>query len=280
MKKKKGLIWLIVVMAVVLTGCTQKNANTAKTSKDQDSWSKIEKKGEVVMGIDDSFPPMGFRDEDDKIVGFDIDLAKVVFEEVGLTVKYQPIDWSMKETELKNGTIDVIWNGYTVTPARKKQVAFSHTYLNNEQVLVSLKKNNINSYEDMQGKSLGAQSGSSGLDSLEAEPELLLDKIKDGEPVLYENFVDAFMDMEAGRIQGVFIDSVCAGYYIANSDKKAEFVVLPSKIEPEDYAIGVRKADKKLLAKINEGLKKAYDDGKAKEISEQWFGTDKIVAQD
>jgi ABC-type amino acid transport substrate-binding protein len=72
--------------------------------------------GKVIVGLDDSFVPMGFRERDGKLVGYDIDLAKAVFKQYGIKVDFQTIDWSMKETELKNGTIDLIWNGYSMTP--------------------------------------------------------------------------------------------------------------------------------------------------------------------
>ena len=110
---------LLVIPAVLLSGCE----SVTQRAGTQDTWSRIEKRGKVIVGLDDSFVPMGFRERDGKLVGYDIDLAKAVFKQYGIKVDFQTIDWSMKETELKNGTIDLIWNGYSMTPERAKQVA-------------------------------------------------------------------------------------------------------------------------------------------------------------
>lgn len=81
-----------------------------------------------------------FGKKNGKLVGYDVDLARAVFKQYGIKVDFQTIDWSMKETELRNGTIDLIWNGYTITKARAKSVAFSRPYLENQQILVTKKK--------------------------------------------------------------------------------------------------------------------------------------------
>ncbi len=277
MKNKfRGLLVLLVGIFLI-SGCSKKEK--AADSDGLTDWAKIEKSGQLVIGVDDSFVPMGFRDENDKLVGFDIDLAKAVCKELGVKAKFQSIDWSMKETELENGTIDVIWNGYTMTDERAKQVAFSNPYLKNDQVVVTLKKYSISSYEDLSGKAFGAQEGSSGVDALESKPKILLDKIKDGEPVLYPTFTEAFLDLNSGRIEGLIIDSVFAEYYISHEKDKADYVIIPSEFTQEDYGVGVRKDDSKTLEKINGALKTVYDNGTTKKISEEWFGEDKVVAQ-
>lgn len=275
---KKSLMGMIIagMVLVGLTGCGTKKEDAKEKVTD---WEKIEKKGEIVVGVDDTFVPMGFRDENDELVGFDIDLAKAVAEELGVKAKIQPIDWSMKETELKNGTIDLIWNGYTVTDERKEKVAFTKPYLKNEQVIVTLKKNNINEYEDMKGKVIGAQEGSSGEANLIEEPELMLDLVKDNEAVLYPTFMETFLDLNNGRLDGFIIDSVFAEYYISKEDDPDKYVILPSKFGEEDYAVGARKGDTKTVAKINEAIKRLADEGKTKEISMKWFNEDKVLGQ-
>ena len=154
--KKIRLIAILLGIFFLATGCE----NLQKKADTQDTWSQIEKKKTVIVGLDDSFVPMGFRTKSGKLVGFDIDLAKAVFKLYGIKVDFQPIDWSMKETELRNGTIDLIWNGYSKTPQRAKKTAFSNPYLKNRQVLVVKKKSRINSFKQMDGKSLGLQTGS------------------------------------------------------------------------------------------------------------------------
>lgn len=110
-------------------GCSNKTS--------ADNWATINEE-KIVIGLDDTFVPMGFRDKDGKLTGFDIDLAKAVFEQYGITVDFQPIDWSMKEFELNNGTIDLIWNGYSKTPARERKCNLQNL-MENDQVLITLK---------------------------------------------------------------------------------------------------------------------------------------------
>ena len=156
----RRLAALVVVMLMgilVLSGCE----SVATRADQQDTWQHIKRRGTVVIGVDDSFVPMGFREKNGKLVGYDVDLAKATFAQYGLKVDFQTIDWSMKETELRNGTIDAIWNGYTITPQRAAKVAFSRPYLRNRQVLVTKRKQNIQRFSDMKGKILGLQTGSS-----------------------------------------------------------------------------------------------------------------------
>ena len=128
-------------------------------------------KDEIIVGLDDAFAPMGFKNESGEIVGFDVDLAKEVGQRLDKEVIFQPIDWSMKESELNSGNIDFIWNGYTITEERKEKVDFSEAYLNNKQVIVTLATADINAKSDLAGKKVGAQSESSAIEAMESIPD-------------------------------------------------------------------------------------------------------------
>ncbi|RST90136.1 amino acid ABC transporter substrate-binding protein [Vagococcus humatus] len=272
-KKMVVLGSLMVVLVGLLGACQDKNkAGNKGEAKDQ--WSEIKKKKEVVMGLDDTFVPMGFKNKQGEIVGFDVDLAKAVFKLYGITVKTQPIDWSMKEKELTNGTIDLIWNGYSATPQRRKKVAFSQTYMKNEQILVTPKSSGINQLDKMTGKILGAQNGSSGYDIFVQEEEVLKNKVKDQEAVLYDTFNEGFIDLEAGRIDGLLIDKVYANYYLAKKDQLNDYYLIGNIYQPEDFAVGIRKSDKELQTKLNEGFEQLEKDGSFAKISDKWFGED------
>ncbi|MGX6961572.1 amino acid ABC transporter substrate-binding protein [Vagococcus xieshaowenii] len=260
----------LIVLGFNLTGCS----NQTDTAK---SFSDYEEKGSIVVGLDDSFVPMGFRNDSGELVGFDIELAKKVGETVGVNIEFQPIDWSMKETELKNGTIDAIWNGYTVTAERKEQVTFSQTYLKNDQVIVTMKKNKIQSPNDMDGKIVGLQEGSSGEDAFTNNPELLKDFVKDQEAISYPAYTEAFMDLEAGRIDGLLIDKIFADYYLSQKENKNDFAMIATEFPEEDYAIGFRIGETELADKINEAINQLITSGEAKAISEKWFGEDRLV---
>ena len=156
---------------------------------------------------------MGFKDESGEIVGFDVDLAKEVGDRLGKKVVFQPIDWSMKESELNNGNIDFIWNGYTITEERKEKVNFSEAYLNNKQVIVTLANSDINAKSDLSGKKVGAQSESSAIEAMEKDTELY-ESLSGGEAITFEDNNQALMDLEAGRIDAVVADEILVKYYI------------------------------------------------------------------
>lgn len=253
-------------LLLVVSGCNdvKKRADTV------DTWQQIEQKKRVVIGLDDSFVPMGFRQKDGKLVGYDIDLAKEVFKLYGITPDFQTIDWSMKETELRNQTIDLIWNGYTKTDERAKNVAFSQPYLKNEQYLVSKRSQQIINDSAMKGKILGLQSGSSGHQAYLDEPKVLKQYVK--ETIQYDTFNNAFMDLDADRIQGLLIDSVYANYYIAHKKDPASYRKENAGFASESFVVGLRKGDKTLQKKINEAFKVLKENGTLERLDRKWFG--------
>lgn len=273
MKRWKS-VWLLILVlmpALILGGCQ----GETQRANDQDTWARIQRRGKVIVGLDDSFVPMGFRERNGKLVGYDIDLAREVFKQYGLKVDFQTIDWSMKETELKNGTIDLIWNGYSATPERAKKVAFSRPYLLNHQVLVTKKAAQIKDFNGMTGKVLGVQSGSTGQTDLDAHPKLLKDKIKDHSPILYDTFPNAFIDLNANRIQGILMDEVYANYYIQHQkDSHAYRTFVSSQMGTDYFVVGMRKGDRTLLKRVNEGLLRLQKNGRLRALNQKWFGTD------
>lgn len=276
MKMKKFVLGIVAVTAIVtLTACGSK-----KEASDTNSWKTIEKDKKVTIGLDDTFVPMGFKDEDGKIVGFDVDLAKAVFKEYGIEAKFQPIDWSMKENELDNGTIDLIWNGYTVTKSREKKVLFSDPYAQNEQVLVTKKDSGITDAKGMKGKVLGAQEGSSGYEAFNNQADVLKDNVKDNDATLYASFNEAMIDLENNRIDGLLIDKVYADYYLKQANKMDNFNIFNVGFTNEDFAVGARKGDKELISKINSAFKKLQEDGQYAEISKKWFGEELTLPKD
>ena len=124
----------------------------------------------IVIGLDDNYPPMGFRDEKGNLVGFDIDMAKEAAKRAGMEVEFKPIDWDSKEAELKSKHIDVLWNGLTVTEERKQNMAFTKPYLKDKQIIVVRKDSPINSKEQLEGKIVGTQQGSTGETVMEKDP--------------------------------------------------------------------------------------------------------------
>ncbi|PCH12458.1 ABC transporter arginine-binding protein 1 precursor [Streptococcus parauberis] len=272
--KKLILTAMTAFMAIILVACGSKESSTKS-----DGWANYKKTKTITLGFDNTFVPMGYKDESGKNTGFDVELAKAVFDQYGIKVKFQPINWDLKETELKNGKIDMIWNGYSITKERQAKVAFSNPYMKNEQVLVTKKSANITSFSGMKGKVLGAQSGSSGYDAFTSKPKVLKDIVKDKDATQYETFTQAFIDLKSGRIDGLLIDKVYANYYLKQEGELANYNIVNSEYDGENFAVGVRKEDKTLVKNLNKSLKKLYKDGKFQEISNKWFGEDVATDQ-
>ena len=272
MKKRKGILGLLTLvgMAVMsLAGCTQLASNPKV-----DNWDKYQQQKSITVGFDNTFVPMGFEEKNGNYAGFDIELAKYVSKKLGITVHFQPIDWDMKETELQNGTIDAIWNGYSATDERREKVAFTIPYMQNTQILVVKKTSGIHSVEDMTGKVLGAQNGSSGMLDFEEHPEVLKNRVKGGDADQYQSVNEAIIDLKNDRIDALLIDRVYADYYLTTEGIADEYDTIPSGFESESFAVGVRPADKKLLEALNEAFKELYQEGIFQQISQKWFGED------
>ncbi|NQX45196.1 amino acid ABC transporter substrate-binding protein [Paenibacillus tritici] len=254
--KRQGIWVLFVILAVaIIGGCSSSGG----------------KDGQLVIGIDDKFAPMGFRDDNNEIVGFDIDYAKAAAAKMGREVTFQPIDWSAKESELNSGRIDMIWNGYTITDERKDKVLFTKPYLENSQVVVVLADSALNKLQDLAGHEIGLQSLSSAADALDANP------IK-AELAGVSEFTDnvlALTDLKSGRLDGVVIDEVVARYYIAKEPDT--YKLMEESLAPEQYGIGIKKGNEDLLTELQKALDELSSDGTAADISTKWFGENKVL---
>ena len=277
MKKRKGILGLLALVGVAvmsLAGCTQLASNPKV-----DNWDKYQQQKSITVGFDNTFVPMGFEEKNGDYAGFDIELAQYVSKKLGITVHFQPIDWDMKETELQNGTIDAIWNGYSATDERREKVAFTIPYMQNTQILVVKKTSGIHSVEDMKGKVLGAQNGSSGMLDFEEHPEVLKNRVKGGDADQYQSVNEAIIDLKNDRIDALLIDRVYADYYLTTEGIADEYDTIPSGFESESFAVGVSPADRKLLEALNQAFKQLYQEGIFQQISQKWFGEDVATPQ-
>ncbi len=260
MKKTLSMLVLALAAGVALSGCDKsENASAAKPA----AVSKI------VVGLDDNFPPMGFRDEKNTLVGFDIDLAREAAKRLGAEVEFKPIDWNAKEAELNGKRVDVLWNGLTITEERKANIAFTTPYLENRQIVIVTANSKIKDKAGLAGKIIGVQEGSSAVEAIEKDAATAksfkeLKKFGDN--------VTALMDLSAGRLEALVVDEVVGRYYIAK--KPGEYVVLDENFGTEEYGVGVRKDDTELLGKLQKALDEMKKDGSAARISTQWFGKD------
>lgn len=264
--KKIALVVAAALLAATFSSCAK------KASKADNSLADLKSRGVFVLGLDDSFPPMGFRDEKNEIVGFDIDLAKEVAKRLGVKFKAQPINWDSKEQELNTGKIDCIWNGLTITDERKKALSFSKPYLANKQVVVVRANSGFKTLADLAGKTIALQSGSSAEDAVNDAPDFKK-SVKD--IVFLEQNLMALNDLVIGGVDGVVMDSIVAEYAIELS--KMPLVLLEESLASEEYGIAFRKNDVQLTDAVQKALEDMAADGTVARISSAWFGSDITV---
>jgi len=177
-----------------------------------DSLDKIKEKGVLVLGLDSSFPPMGYETDNGEIIGYDIDLAKEVCKRMGVELKLQPIVWSQNVNELNAGNIDCIWNGMTINDERKEKMCLSEPYMNNRQVVVTTKRTGITKLDDLKGKTVVLQAGSTAVEAFEKSDIKNIVK----EAIEVNNNVNAMFELRNGSGHAVVIDEIVARYYIAH----------------------------------------------------------------
>lgn len=264
------LLTIVLVLALAFTGCSsQKPADPVAGDT---SWEDIQAKGYMTVGLDDSFPPMGFRDEKGEIVGFDIDMAKRAAELMGIEAKFQPVVWAGIIMELNNNNIDLVWNGMTITEERQEAINFTKPYLANRQIIVVQKDSAINNKADLDGKKIALQAGSSAVDAVKAD-ETTFNSLD--EMVEFPNNTEALLDLAAGRVSAVVVDEIVGRYYIAK--KPDVYRVLEDNFGDEEFGIGIRKSDDAFRAELQKAIDTMITDGSAKEISEKWFGEDIVL---
>lgn len=223
----------------------------------------------IVIGLDDNFPPMGFRDNNNQLVGFDIDLAREASRRLGVEVEFKAIDWSAKEAELNGKRVDVLWNGLTITDERKKNIGFTAPYMANHQIIVVGSASPVKGKADLAGKIVGAQDGSSAVDAIRKEAAVAA-SIK--ELKTFGDNVTALMDLSAGRLDAIVVDEV-VGRYLTGK-RAGEYRILDENFGTEDYGVGTRKDDTELLGKLDQTLAAMKQDGTASRIAKEWFGAD------
>lgn len=256
---KKLLVILTILLSALSFGCKKNQTdNTSNTGKAQ-----------FILGLDDSFPPMGFRGDNNEIVGFDIDLAKEVTKKLNMELILQPIDWGTKELELNSGKITCIWNGLSVSPERQEAMTLSKPYLANKMVIITKADSPINTKADLEGKNVGLQTGSTAVQALEKDP--ISKKVNKS---TYDNNVLALQDLDIGRIDAVIMDEVVARYMLTK--KSGAYKVSKDFFNEEYYAVAFKKGNTELKDKVEKAIDELIDDGTASKISVKWFGEDII----
>lgn len=234
----------------------------------EDAEASTDDKGTFTVGFDQDFPPMGFVGDDGEFTGFDLEMAAEVAKRMGLEIKYQPIAWDAKDMELDAGTIDCIWNGFTMN-GREDDYEWTKAYMNNNQVFVVRADSGIASAKDLAGKVVEVQADSSAEAALNDNAELTGTF---GQLTPVADYNTAFMDLESGAVDAIAMDDIVASYQITS--RGADFTVLDDVIAAEEYGVGFKKGNTELRDQVQTILEEMAADGTAAQISEKWFGKD------
>lgn len=293
MKKRMVSLMMAGVMAVSLAGCggAKTETTTAETKAEETKADESQAEetsaeasaesaesaeatgdhaGKFIVGFDQDFPPMGFVGDDGQYTGFDLDLAKEVASRLNLEFVPQPIAWDSKDMELNSGTIDCIWNGFTMN-GREDAYTWSEPYMNNSQVVVVSADSGIEKLADLAGKIVEVQADSSAEAALKDNTEL---SSTFGTLQTTPDYNTAFMDLEMGAVDAIAMDVIVAGYQIEQRDDGSKFKILDEDLASEEYGIGFKKGNEELRDQVQATLEAMAKDGKLEEISNEWFGRD------
>lgn len=259
-------ILALALAAVMLVCCAFSFASCGKSDT-----AAIEEKGYFVCGIT-YYAPMNYFDEEGNLVGFDTEFAEAVAAELGLEAKFQLIQWGSKYNELNSGAIDLIWNGFTygnetlddgTSVPRSDYVDFTYSYLNNSQCVVMKASDlaGIDSLDDLKTMTGAAEAGSSG--------EAVIKGIEGATltPVAAQS--NALMEVKGGTAKFAVIDVLMAESMVGKADYADLAIVTAIELEPEVYAIGLRKGSD-FTAKVNEAIAKLSENGKLAEIAAKY----------
>ena len=228
-----------------------------------------------TVGFDAEYPPYGYLGEDGEYTGFDLELAQAVCDLEGWELVKTPINWDSKDMELDSGSIDCIWNGFTMT-GREDDYTWSKPYVDNSQVIVVGKDSGIEKLEDLAGKVVGVQAASAALNVLsdEEQQKALADTF--GNLQEFADYNSAFVELQAGAVDAIAMDIGVANYQISTRENGSDFVVLDEHLNAEQYAIGFKKGNTELCEIVDADLDKLVENGTFAELAEKYDLTDMV----
>lgn len=277
MKKYLALLLTMVMSVSVLAGCG--GSDSAENEAPATDNAATEERTKLIVGFDAEYPPYGYRNEAGDYVGFDLDLAAEVCERRGWELVKQPIDWDAKDMELNSGSIDCIWNGFTMT-GREENYTFSDPYVDNSIVFVVKSDSGLKSKADLAGKVVMTQADSSALAALTNEEDNEENLALAASFASLEQTADynsAFMNLEAGSIDAIAVDIGVAQFQLTSRGDK--FVMMEEPLSTEQYAIGFKLGNTELRDQVQETLYEMVEDGTFDSIVANYkdFNLDQMV---
>ncbi len=273
MKKFFALLCAVLMMVGCLAACggnggdTSSDASSAPEAKSDLDY--VKGKGELVVGITD-FAPMDYKDADGNWIGFDADMAKAFAAKLGVNVKFQLIEWNNKAFELEGKTIDVVWNGMTLTDEVKAAMDCSNAYCNNQQIVI-VKKDKADQYqtkESVKGLKFAVEDGSAGEEQVTALGAQMVE---------VEDQATALTEVKSGTADAAVIDSLMAAAMVGEGTGYADLTYTVG-LNDEEYGVGFRKGSD-LVAELNQFFKDSYADGSMMTIAEKYGVQASIIEQ-
>ena len=263
MKKKAVAVLMTAVMAMGMVSAVSVQAG-------------IEDKT-LIVGFDAEYPPYGYMDENGEYTGFDLELAQAVCDLEGWELEKKPINWDSKDMELNSGSIDCIWNGFTIN-GREDDYTWSDPYLNNEQVMVVAADSGIEKLDDLAGKNVVVQAASAALDALNSDDNKDLTA---SFASLTENpdYNTAFMNLDSGAADAIAVDIGVAKYQLSQREE-GKYMILDEPIQSEEYGIGFKKGNDELKDTVWEEVLKLYDAGEVDKLAEKYEVADMLCIGD
>ncbi|MBQ1171387.1 MAG: amino acid ABC transporter substrate-binding protein [Lachnospiraceae bacterium] len=299
MKKTVAMLLCGAMTMALLVGCGSSSAETTQTAAEQteETTEATEETTEetteatteeteaaeeanpeadrttFVVGFDAEYPPYGYMDDNGEYTGFDLELAQAVCDMEGWELTKTPIDWDSKDMELNSGSIDCIWNGFTIN-GREDDYTWSDPYCDNSQVIVVAEDSGINTLADLAGKNVGVQTASAALSVLsdEEQQKALADTF--GSLQQFSDYNSAFSELLAGSLDAIAIDIGVANYQI--SSRGEGYVILSETLNSEQYGVGFKLGNESLRDIVNADLKKLAEDGTVAELAEKYDISDLI----
>jgi len=251
----RKLLVLFTLLLLSLCFCSQ---------KDEDTLDRMSRTKKLVVGTDATYPPFESKDaKTGKLIGFDIDLMNAICDNLGVEGEFTVVPFDGIVSGLKNHKYDAVISAFTITPEREKVVDFSQPYYQaGQSIAVRLDEQRIKSIDDLVGKKVGVQLGTTG--------EILAKKIEGAEIISYDNIGAAFIDMDNKKLDAIINDKPTSERIIA---VKGKAKIVGETLTSENYGIAVRKGEQRLLDAINESLQKLLATGKLQRINEKWFSS-------
>ncbi len=276
MKKNVAFVLALAMAGALLTACGGNNAaapaapaapadNAPADEAPAAEAPASEERTTFNVGFDAEYPPYGYMDDNGEYTGFDLELAEAVCELEGWELIKTPIDWDSKDMELDSGSIDCIWNGFTIN-GREDDYEWTKAYCDNSQVIVVAKDSGIASLSDLAGKTVGVQAASAALELLEGDQAELAATFADLQQ--FADYNSAFVELQAGSVDAVAMDIGVANYQIKS--RGDGYMALEEVLNSEQYGVGFKKGNTSLRDIVDADIDKLAENGTVAALAEKY----------